>query len=53
MQMGTDGDSLETPMPSAVLAGRLDRAALQLTLLIVIDLVVAVMLSGLCAWTRE
>jgi hypothetical protein len=31
----------------------LDRVALQLTLLIVIDLLVAVMLSCLYAWTRE
>jgi hypothetical protein len=34
-------------------ARRLDRAALQLTLLIVVDLLVAVMLSCLFVWTRE
>lgn len=34
-------------------ARRLDRAALQLALLIVIDLLVAVMLSCLYVWTRE
>jgi hypothetical protein len=34
-------------------ARRLDRAALQLTLLIVIDMLVAVMLTCLQVWTRE
>jgi hypothetical protein len=34
-------------------ARRLDRAALQLTLLIVIDLLVAMMLACLHVWTRD